>query len=106
MLVAETLKLHMMGVGYIFFDQYVVIAKGVEPDILRVQGCSTFEPVVQRAYGAGAQATNRRVEVEMTAQLVEEFQDRPSARELSIEPANVPAAARVLPQEPSAAISH
>jgi outer membrane protein OmpA-like peptidoglycan-associated protein len=83
-----------------------LIAKGVEPDILRVQGCSTFEPVVQRAYGAGAQATNRRVEVEMTATLVEEFQDRQSARELSIEPANVPAAARVLPQEPSAAISH
>ena len=29
-LVAENLKFHMMGVGYIFFDQYVVIAKGVQ----------------------------------------------------------------------------
>ncbi len=49
--------------------------RGVEPEILRVQGCSTFEPVVQRAYTADAQANNRRVEVEATATLVEELQD-------------------------------
>ena len=29
-----------------------LIAKGVEPEILRVQGCSNFEPVLQRAYQA------------------------------------------------------
>jgi outer membrane protein OmpA-like peptidoglycan-associated protein len=71
-------------------------AKGVEPDILRVQGCSTFEPVIQRRYGPGAQVNNRRVEVEVTATLVEELQDRPAARQVTTEPANAPAAARVL----------
>jgi outer membrane protein OmpA-like peptidoglycan-associated protein len=53
-------------------------SKGVSPDILRVQGCSTCEPVQQRAYTAEAQANNRRVEVEATASLVFQFQDRPS----------------------------
>jgi outer membrane protein OmpA-like peptidoglycan-associated protein len=55
---------------------------GVEPDILRVQGCSTFEPVAQRAYTVAAQANNRRVEVEATATLVEQLQDqsRPRSR--------------------------
>jgi len=52
-----------------------LVAHGVEPDILRVQGCGTFEPVIQRAYQANAQAQNRRVEVEVTAQLVSERQD-------------------------------
>jgi chemotaxis protein MotB len=54
---------------------YLVHAE-VEPEILRVQGCSTFEPVAQRAYSSSAQASNRRVEVEATAKLVEELQDR------------------------------
>jgi outer membrane protein OmpA-like peptidoglycan-associated protein len=54
-------------------------SNGVSPDILRVQGCSTFEPVQQRAYTAQAQANNRRVEVEATASLVEQFQDKPRA---------------------------
>ena len=81
-------------------------AKGVEPDILRVQGCSTFEPVIQRTYGNDAQATNRRVEVEMTATLVEELQDRPAMRQTTVEPANVHAAARVLPTEQPAAASY
>jgi outer membrane protein OmpA-like peptidoglycan-associated protein len=52
-------------------------SKGVSPDILRVQGCSTFEPVQQRAYTIDAQGMNRRVEVEATAMLVEDLQDRP-----------------------------
>src|SRR4051794_6227242 len=30
-------------------------AHGVEPEILRVQGCSIFEPVAERAYTAGGQ---------------------------------------------------
>jgi outer membrane protein OmpA-like peptidoglycan-associated protein len=54
-------------------------ARRVEPEILRVQGCSTFEPVVQRAYTADAQALNRRVEVEVTTTLVTELQDRGAA---------------------------
>jgi outer membrane protein OmpA-like peptidoglycan-associated protein len=80
-----------------------LMAKGVEPDILRVQGCSTFEPVIQRTYGPDAQTTNRRVEVEVTATLVEEFQDRSAARQTMTEPPNVPSAARVLPTEQPAA---
>ena len=51
-------------------------AKGVEPEILRVEGCANFEPVAQRAYQANAQANNRRVEVEATATLVEDLQDQ------------------------------
>ena len=49
--------------------------KGVAPDMIRVTGCSTFEPVLQRTYTANAQAVNRRVEVEVTATLVPELQD-------------------------------
>ncbi|HEV2296180.1 MAG TPA: OmpA family protein [Tepidisphaeraceae bacterium] len=64
-------------------------AKGVEPDILRVQGCSTFEPVIQRRYGPGAQANNRRVEVEVTATLVEELQDRSAVRQLTTDPPSI-----------------
>lgn len=51
---------------------------GVSPDIVRVQGCSTFEPVVQRQYVENAQAANRRVEVEATDQRVQERQDTSS----------------------------
>jgi outer membrane protein OmpA-like peptidoglycan-associated protein len=53
---------------------YLVAAK-VSPDILRVQGCSTFEPVVQRAYAENVRTLNRRVEVEVTDTIVEERQD-------------------------------
>ena len=49
--------------------------KGVSPDMIRVQGCSTFEPVLQRTYTADAQSANRRVEVEATATLVPQLQD-------------------------------
>jgi outer membrane protein OmpA-like peptidoglycan-associated protein len=51
-----------------------LIAQGVSPDILRVQGCSTFEPVVQREYTPISQVTNRRVEVEVTPTLVRDLQ--------------------------------
>jgi outer membrane protein OmpA-like peptidoglycan-associated protein len=47
----------------------------VSPDVLRVQGCSTFEPVVQRAYAEGQRVLNRRVEVEVTDTIVDERQD-------------------------------
>jgi outer membrane protein OmpA-like peptidoglycan-associated protein len=52
-----------------------LVSRGVSPDMLRVQGCSTFEPVAQRAYTSAAQVANRRVEVEATATLVQELQD-------------------------------
>lgn len=55
-------------------------SKGVEPEILRVQGCSTFEPVKQRAYTPDALQMNRRTEVISTATLVEELQDRVPAK--------------------------
>jgi chemotaxis protein MotB len=58
-----------------------LMSKGVAPDVLRVQGCSTFEPVRQRAYTSAAQTENRRVEVEWTSELIEQRQD----------PSNVPA---------------
>ena len=57
-----------------------LVGKGVSPDMLRVQGCSTFEPVAQRAYSAAALVLNRRVEVEATATLVEELQDAPPSQ--------------------------
>jgi outer membrane protein OmpA-like peptidoglycan-associated protein len=53
-------------------------SKNVSPDIIRVQGCSTFEPVLQRTYTPDAQSLNRRVEVEATATLVEQLQDAPA----------------------------
>lgn len=53
------------------------VSKGISPDTLRVQGCATFEPVIQRAYGEGAQALNRRVEIEVTNIIVPERQDAP-----------------------------
>lgn len=56
---------------------------GVDPQILRVQGCSTFEPVIQREYTADSQTLNRRVEVESTPTLVQEMQ----AQQASVEKA-------------------
>jgi outer membrane protein OmpA-like peptidoglycan-associated protein len=53
-------------------------AQGVDPEILRVQGCSTFEPVVQREYAPDAQIPNRRVEVESTPTPVSELQSPPA----------------------------
>jgi chemotaxis protein MotB len=49
-------------------------SRGVEPEILRVQGCSTFEPIVMRVYTPDARLVNRRVEVEATDTLVSERQ--------------------------------
>ncbi len=53
-----------------------LISRQVEADILRVQGCSTFEPVAIRAYTLEARALNRRVEVIATSQLADEVRDR------------------------------
>lgn len=52
-----------------------LISKGVAAEILRVQGASVFEPVVQRQYTEGAHAMNRRVEIEVMATLVDDLQD-------------------------------
>jgi flagellar motor protein MotB len=52
--------------------------KGVEARILRVQGCSTFEPLTQRQYTQDAQALNRRVEVEATNTLADDGQGKPT----------------------------
>jgi flagellar motor protein MotB len=51
--------------------------QGVDPQILRVEGCSTYEPVVQREYTPDAQTLNRRVEVESTPTLIQELQSVP-----------------------------
>jgi flagellar motor protein MotB len=48
---------------------------GVDPQILRVEGCSTYEPVAERAYSDAQRSQNRRVEVEGTDTPVGERQD-------------------------------
>lgn len=65
-----------------------LVGHGVLRDTVRVQGCATFEPVVQRVYTPDAQVLNRRVEVEATDMLVQERQDQsqPSAAPLSAAP--------------------
>jgi outer membrane protein OmpA-like peptidoglycan-associated protein len=50
--------------------------KGVEPRAMRVQGCSTFEPLTQREYTENSQTLNRRVEVEATNTLIDDLQDK------------------------------
>ena len=49
-------------------------AQGVSPEVLRVVGCSTFEPVVAGMYTPGSQADNRRVEVLQTSTLLTDVQ--------------------------------
>jgi outer membrane protein OmpA-like peptidoglycan-associated protein len=51
--------------------------KGVEARAIRVQGCSTFEPLTQRVYTVDSQTLNRRVEVEATNTLIDDLQDKP-----------------------------
>lgn len=51
-----------------------LVSIGVSRDTLRVQGCSTYEPVVQRAYTGDLRSLNRRVEVEKTSILVKNLQ--------------------------------
>jgi outer membrane protein OmpA-like peptidoglycan-associated protein len=52
-----------------------LITHGVSPEVLRVQGCSTFEPVAERAYTPDVKALNRRVEVQDTTTIVTDLQD-------------------------------
>ncbi len=53
-----------------------LVSQGVSPDVMRVIGCSNFEPVQQRTYTAAGHALNRRVEIEATDLLVEQLQDK------------------------------
>jgi outer membrane protein OmpA-like peptidoglycan-associated protein len=62
-----------------------LISLGVDPEIIRVQGCSTFEPVVSHVYTTNSQAQNRRVEVEASSTLVDELKDRPATTRPTIE---------------------
>ncbi|MDP9173419.1 MAG: OmpA family protein [Planctomycetota bacterium] len=53
---------------------------GVEPQILRVQGCSTFEPLVHGEYNADSQRLNGRIEVEATATLLDDLAPQTPSR--------------------------
>ena len=64
-------------------------SKGVDRETLRIQGCSTYEPLVQRAWTTDARAQNRRVEVIATGTLVQQLQD---AARTTTSPASAPAA--------------
>ena len=61
-------------------------AHGVEPEILRVQGCSTFEPIVQGVYTPDARLANRRVEVQASEILVNELQGTTTTPVTPVEP--------------------
>jgi flagellar motor protein MotB len=50
--------------------------RGVDQEVLRLEGCSTFEPVNLRAYTPGAVSLNRRVEVEVSSTLVGQKQGK------------------------------
>ena len=64
-----------------------LVAQGVEPEVLRIQGCGTFEPVKQGDSNADAQSLNRRAEVFATDMLVDDLQDRSgTAKPLADEP--------------------
>jgi outer membrane protein OmpA-like peptidoglycan-associated protein len=68
-----------------------LVSKGMAADTLRVIGCSTYEPIVERVQTAEARQPNRRVEVQSLDQLVEEYKDTPSEPAKPL-PANTPAA--------------
>jgi flagellar motor protein MotB len=83
------------------------IANGISADVIRVQGCSTFEPIVQRSYEPGALAVNRRVEVEVSNVPVTERQDlsRPASvaplESLTDPKPNTPASVTPKPASPA-----
>jgi outer membrane protein OmpA-like peptidoglycan-associated protein len=65
----------------------LLIEEKVAPETVRVQGASVFEPSKQRRYGSDAQAVNRRVEIDVTDQLVEDRQDTGKGRRKAAAPA-------------------
>jgi chemotaxis protein MotB len=68
-----------------------LIGLGLSPDVVRVEGCSIYEPVVQRIYTHDALHPNRRVEIDVTDVLVPERQDRAAATTVPAVPASQPA---------------
>ena len=48
--------------------------QGVDPALIRVQGCSSYEPVVRDQYGMDGLRPNRRVEVEAMSTLLDDLQ--------------------------------
>jgi flagellar motor protein MotB len=56
-----------------------LMQKGIDPRAVRVQGCSTFEPLTQRIYTTDSQTLNRRVEVEATNTLIDDIQNKPQS---------------------------
>jgi len=77
-----------------------LMSRGVSPEVLRVQGCSTFEPVRQRAYDSNAQSENRRVEVETTSEIVDDRKDPSVNPNRSGEDSEPPPAAEKKEQAP------
>ena len=68
-----------------------LVGQGVGPEMLRVEGCSTFEPVKSGDYAVGGQAANRRVEVEETSQLIDERRGGATAAVAPLAPLTQPA---------------
>ena len=54
--------------------------KEFQPTSCASRGARRSEPVVERAYTPEGRASNRRVEVEATATLVQSFQDAPATQ--------------------------
>ncbi len=52
-----------------------LVSKGIDPEVLRLQGCGIFEPVRSGDPSANGQVLNRRVEVFTSDTRVEELQD-------------------------------
>jgi len=67
-----------------------LVTKGVDRMTLRVQGCSTFEPVILRAYTGDARMLNRRVEVESTGTPVKQLQGSPKTKPATPEKSEAP----------------
>ncbi len=56
-----------------------LVSKGVDPHLVRVQGCSTFEPLTEREYTVDSQTLNRRVEVEATNTIFDDSDQHPQS---------------------------
>jgi flagellar motor protein MotB len=54
-----------------------LVMMGVDPEVIRVIGASTYEPIQERTYTTAGHAQNRRVSIETTDILVSELRDTP-----------------------------
>ena len=66
-------------------------SKGVDPETLRIEGCSVYEPVNLRAYTPEAIAPNRRVEIDVTSTLVDERRGHREEKAAQLPAATAPA---------------